>query len=85
MLRKQRPVRCKTEGQVDGKQAQRSVIPFLLLLLVACSGSGEGEDEDECLRTSSTLSLLLDSNSRASCSFLLAFFSFLRRFWIEAE
>lgn len=58
------------------------VIPLLLLL--ACSGSGEGEDEDECLRASSTLSLLFDSNSRASCSFLLAFFSFLRRFWMEA-
>lgn len=59
------------------------VIPLLLLLL-ACSGSGEGEDEDECLRASSTRSLLFDSNSRASCSFLLAFFSFLRRFWMEA-
>lgn len=57
------------------------VIPLLLL---ECSGSGEGEDEDECLRASSTLSLLFDSNSRASCSFLLAFFSFLRRFWMEA-
>lgn len=56
----------------------------LLLLLLACSGSGEGEDEDECLRASSTRSLLFDSNSRASCSFLLAFFSFFRRFWMEA-
>lgn len=56
-----------------------------MLLLAACSGSGEGEDEDEFFRASSTLSLLLDSNSSASCSFLLAFFSFFRRFWIEAK
>lgn len=59
--------------------------PFMMLLLAACSGSGEGEDEDEFFRASSTLSLLLDSNSSASCSFLLAFFSFFRRFWMEAR
>lgn len=57
----------------------------MMLLLAEWSGSGEGEDEDEFFRASSTLSLLLDSNSRASCSFLLAFFSFFRRFWMEAE
>lgn len=56
-----------------------------MLLLAACSGSGEGEDEDEFFRASSTLSRLFDSNSSASCSFLLAFFSFFRRFWMEAE
>lgn len=59
--------------------------PFIMLLLAACSGSGEGEDEDEFFRASSTLSRLFDSNSSASCSFLLAFFSFFRRFWMEAE
>jgi hypothetical protein len=41
----------------------------------------EGEG---CLRVISTCSRLLDSYSSASCSFLLAFFSFFRRFWTMA-
>ena len=40
---------------------------------------------DVCLSVCSTCSRRLDSYSRASCSFLLAFFSFFRRFWIIAE
>lgn len=68
----------------EGSVSSVTLLCVIPLLLLACSGSGEGEDEDECLRASSTRSLLFDSNSRASCSFLLAFFSFLRRFWMEA-
>lgn len=40
---------------------------------------------DGCFSVCSTCSLLLDSYSRASWSFLLAFFSFFRRFWMIAE
>lgn len=40
---------------------------------------------DGCFRLCSACSLLLDSYSRASWSFLLAFFSFFRRFWMIAE
>lgn len=38
-----------------------------------------------CLRACSTCSLLFDSKSRASCSFLFTFFSFFRRFWMVVE